>query len=252
MDTQDHLEHDRLFEASIAENVTQYGFHVCLLESEGYGPPFAYTIGLFKTFGHPELIVFGLSTDMMAYLLEEAAKEISAGKSFLPQHPYPDFLEDQDVRFQQVAPDNASDYMGYAGWFYKYDWSFPVLQLVWPDHDGLFPWDADCDPRLKRVQPMLKEVRSYKFYEPGDTIAFTTTQVLKGSPIVYASHDDDGSWQFHAAGEPDPDDALVVSLGQMAALDPTLNQLFDLQFGMCAQRKEVGGKWTIGPAEPEE
>jgi uncharacterized protein DUF4262 len=33
---------------------------------------------------------------------------------------------------------------------------FPCLQLVWPDSDGRFPWQAGFDASLKKYQPLLK------------------------------------------------------------------------------------------------
>jgi hypothetical protein len=34
-----------------------------------------------------------------------------------------------------------SPFLGYAQWFYESEDGFPVLQLVWPDEQGRYPWD---------------------------------------------------------------------------------------------------------------
>ncbi len=37
----------------------------------------------------------------------------------------------------------------------------------------------------------------WKFHEERNTACFTTSLVLKGSPILRVYHDYDGDWQFH-------------------------------------------------------
>ena len=33
--------------------------------------------------------------------------------------------------------------------------SFPVLQLVFPDKSGIWPWDENASEEFKRYQPVL-------------------------------------------------------------------------------------------------
>ena len=35
---------------------------------------------------------------------------------------------------------------------------FPVLQLLWPDRDGRYPWDPGYPPDMFPLQPLLYEV----------------------------------------------------------------------------------------------
>ena len=88
--------------------------------------------------------------------------------------------------------------------------------------------------------------KSYRFKEAESTACFVCSHVLsKQSPILYASHDPEGDWQFlcgaddHASG-----DANLISLGQAAALDPTLNDLYEMPHGVGAQRSTVTGSWS--------
>ena len=55
-----HEDCDNQAERRILDNVDQYGCHVALFEAT-YLPSFSYTIGLFSSYQHPEIIVFGLS-----------------------------------------------------------------------------------------------------------------------------------------------------------------------------------------------
>ena len=92
----------------------------------------------------------------------------------------------------------------------------------------------------------------WKFDDPPNTAAFTTTYVLDGAPILRVYHDYDGGWQFH--GSPDdpatPDVARLVSLGSMIARDPTLNTLHDLPDGWRAFRSSATKPWNSQKNNP--
>ena len=109
--------------------MAQFGFHIAQFRGDGYSPSFAYTIGLFKTYGYPELICFELSIDLLHSVLW-------SGKELLDKQPlpdqsigYPDFLGDYDVRFLTVDKGWYKDYFGYGHWFNQ-TWDFPALQII--------------------------------------------------------------------------------------------------------------------------
>jgi hypothetical protein len=81
-----------------------------------------------------------------------------------------------------------------------------------------------------------------------DGVAITTRQVLcEGWPILLVTHDaDDGAWQFvNGRGDTDDtDSAMVVGVGQIPAIDPTLREIADLPLGWRAWRSSVGAPWT--------
>jgi hypothetical protein len=45
-----------------------------------YLPSFSYSFGLLETYQHPELICFGLSTDLMHALINDAAALLKQGE----------------------------------------------------------------------------------------------------------------------------------------------------------------------------
>lgn len=59
-----HTEHDIESKKAILADIEKFGCHVALFEKDNYLPGFAYTIGLYKTYGHPEIICFGLKTEV--------------------------------------------------------------------------------------------------------------------------------------------------------------------------------------------
>ena len=56
--------------------------------------------------------------------------------------------------FRAVHPANYPSFLGYAGWYYG-GGGFPALQCVWPDPEGLFPWEAGFAAPLRAQQPDL-------------------------------------------------------------------------------------------------
>ena len=86
-----------------------------------------------------------------------------------------------------------------------------------------------------------------KFIEPLTTAVFTTKYIIEeGSPIVYVSHDEDGSWQFHG---PENNVAIeaarLVALGEIIELDPSVLEVSEMPTGSKAIRNNKGSKWEI-------
>jgi hypothetical protein len=57
-------------DAQIEADIATYGWHVIEVLEDDEGPAFAFTIGLYKRFEHPELVVFGLPLDTMHLMLK--------------------------------------------------------------------------------------------------------------------------------------------------------------------------------------
>lgn len=227
----------------ILDNIEKFGCHLILIEPDNYLPGFVYSIGLFKKFGHPEIICFGLKTNVMASLINDACALIKQGKTFRSNFEYSDFLEDLNIRFLDVDKEYYSNYLGYARWFYTKNSDFPTLQLIWPDKQSNYPWDKDFNTNWKFKQPLLDRNTDFKFYEERTLGVFTTQQVLDGEPILFVYHNDDGDWQFHAIEDPNLDEAKVVCLEEITKLDPTINEIYHLQFGWHAWRNKLNDEW---------
>ena len=91
----------------------------------------------------------------------------------------------------------------------------------------------------------------WPFEEPESTLVFTVAQILEGwEPILKVTHDrDDGAWQFLPAGRPPSEqDARMVSLAQIVALDPSVALLANLPRGGEAKRKAAHLPWQRSAA----
>jgi hypothetical protein len=103
MNSQDeHTNHNREAERKIIHDVEKYGFHMALLEDDGYLPAFVYSIGLYKTYQHPEIIIFGLRTEVMNSLLYYIGEEIKKGTKFLTSIDYEGIVANYPIKFIKV------------------------------------------------------------------------------------------------------------------------------------------------------
>ena len=149
-----HEEHDKAAEEKIKADVTKYGWHVGLFEADDGNPSFAYTIGLWKTYKHPEIICFGLSTDILSKVLNDAGNIVKGGEVIELEKDNHDIFEGVPAQFISVDQNRIADFFGYGMWFYDYQ-DFPAIQMIWPDKNGKLPWDADFDNAIKDKQIIL-------------------------------------------------------------------------------------------------
>jgi hypothetical protein len=137
-------------------DVQGHGWHVIWVETDEEGPGFAYSIGLHYTFGHPEVIVFGLSGVTMHRMINEIGERIRAGSRFDNRDESADVLDGCNVIFRNVERKHYPEYLGYAIWFHQGD-RFPALQCVWPDSQHRYPWHPHFDRKFLVCQPVLSD-----------------------------------------------------------------------------------------------
>lgn len=223
-------------------DIEKYGLSVILIEVTDYLPSFAYSIGLWQKYNHPEVICFGLSVQTLHGIINDVAELIKKGNIIETGRPYDDFFENGNAEFLKVDSRNIADYFGTALDFYGVD-DIPALQLIWTDRNDKFPWDEGFEEEFIYRQPLLDRNADFKFREAENLAVFTTRQwIEEQKPILQVIHDDDGDWQF-LTGDQMPEDIKIVALKQLVLSDPTLNEVFDLEYGKEALRTEVGGEW---------
>ena len=137
------------------KDVAESGCHGIKVMEDDSGPGFAYSIGLFHNFDHPEILVVGLDLHLMHIMLNNLRDEIQNGKHFHTKQRYADILEGFDCEFREVAISYYRELFGWAKWFYR-GTNFPALQCVWPDKKGHFPWEPDFNPKWKARQPIYE------------------------------------------------------------------------------------------------
>jgi hypothetical protein len=228
-------------------DIERVGWALISIMEDEQGPGFTYSVGLFHTLGQPEIVLMGLPIDVAQSLINDMGEAIRGGRRFEAGKQYDDIAAGFPLAFVGVGEQHYREYLGYARWFYHGS-DFPVLQCVWPDKAGRFPWEPEYDGRYLDVQPLLGSwgwEGAWPFTDPPNVAVFTTRQVVReAQPILRVTHDaGDGSWQFLTGGRVQLKDAMIVSLLSMVRRDPSLAELGDLPRGWQARRKQPGGAW---------
>ena len=143
----------------IFRNVREHGCHIV---SVGDGnPSFAYSIGLYLNYGHPEVIIFGVRPDYAQSIINDIRDRVAAGHKFSDGDISEDFLQNgYKIAFWDVPLMAYPDYLGIGAWFYWASGPFPSLQIIWQDAVRRFPWEAECSFDAKADQPLLKRTVS--------------------------------------------------------------------------------------------
>ncbi len=211
--------------------------------------PFAYTVGLYSSYKHPELLVYGLPRETAHAVLSIAARAAADGNPLNLSEPTDELLEGYPCVFVQVPRDQYPEHVGCARWYYQGD-DFPVQQIVWPSNAGHFPWQAEASPAFRAKQPVLGHQHGFKpsewgFADPQNTATICCRHVFDGAAILLVTHDeDDGAWQLLCGGSHTGEDAVVACLGCMVKREPKLMELGDLPLGWCADRESVKKPWV--------
>lgn len=88
--------------------------------------------------------------------------------------------------------------------------------------------------------------RAFPFADAPNTACFTCCHVLdEGKPILYVSHDEDGSWQFLCGGTHKEEEARIVSLASILNIDETMSDLAELDYGEYAEAEDMTSDWNV-------
>lgn len=236
---------------AIQENIDEFGCQIMEVLGDNYMPSFAYTIGLFQQFNHPEVICFGLSQEVMQTLLNNVKDRVEDGETIEVGKNYKGFLQENfEVTFVEVNKVFYEEYLGYGKWFYG-NIDFPVLQMVWPDKKQNFPWSSKFDRKLEFAQPLLDRDLDFWFYESKQLGVFATKQVLEGALIKYVIHDEEGDWFFMEDEDADSEDLQIIGLEELVKIDPSINSIYYLQYGWEASRENKEDSWTEKESDTE-
>lgn len=127
----------------LADNIQQHRWLVFnILGDDEALPPFSYTVGLFATFGHPEVVLSGLDHDLAHAILNDIGEDAAQGIRRQDGVIYDDVLGGSPCLFKPVLPEHYEGYFGRALVFYQ-GADFPVLQCIWPDAQLRFPGQED-------------------------------------------------------------------------------------------------------------
>lgn len=115
------------------------GWAICGVEAGEVVPPFAYTVGLTRYRDHPELLISGLEGEDAAGVLNSLAEHVREGHRYAAG----DVVASTSAhRYQLLRVSNRAR-LAKAQDIYAEGGARLVdgLQVVWTNHEGLWPWD---------------------------------------------------------------------------------------------------------------
>jgi hypothetical protein len=149
---------DDKHELKAVEDVRNHGVHILhVFDAEGDAPEFSYTVGLWHTHGHPEILISGLKESLRQSLLNHLNRMISEGREFKDGQSYTDVIDDYRCYFQEFPKNQYQAYLGWDIWFYGGD-EFEAVQMLWPSIHHVYPWDENADEFLKKAQEILTRI----------------------------------------------------------------------------------------------
>jgi hypothetical protein len=219
---------------------------------------FAYTVGVWHTFGEPELVMFGLAGDDMQIWLN-ACVELGRDKGWPAANaPFDGVLDGFETQLKDVHPSWYRALFGAALGFYR-GVAVPFRQLVWPDRHGQWPWDegATASSRARQAmawQPVSEHPLgawrlvaelgpSFPFAVGPDAWVLTSRAVLEGLRNVATVAFDQGSFDLLDDRGHGADDLCLAFLGDVVRRHPAVAACADLADGQVATVDE-SGHWT--------
>jgi hypothetical protein len=143
-------------ERKIIADIEEFDWHCMHIREENGEPPWTFTIGLYETWQHPELIITGLSKEVTHQMLDTIAVRIEENRPIDLSNTTDALLTGYSCCFLDVPKENYFINVGFARWYYQGN-DFPLYQIVWPSKEGHFPWNPRATESFRRWQPVLGE-----------------------------------------------------------------------------------------------
>jgi hypothetical protein len=144
-------------ELSFVSKVKEHGWARTSVTGDNEGPGFSFTTGIWVNEGQPELLMFSMKGDIVRDVFWDLYRSAKTGVA-LPVGVRTDAVfANLPAYLFPVAKKHYANYLGWSRWFYAGD-DFPCLHVVWPDRDGVFPWEPDFDDEFIADQPDLTEL----------------------------------------------------------------------------------------------
>jgi uncharacterized protein DUF4262 len=157
-------------ERQAIRDIEEHGWHVILVrkrvhDHERFAPRFedatvraayeacfTYTVGLWHTFGHPEIVLVGEWQHAHPYL-NAVGELVREGHEFRDGSTTGELLDGFTVRFDEISDTCRVQLLTWSDWANSRS-AFDALQLVLPDTNGRWPEDPDYNGF---AQPVLRD-----------------------------------------------------------------------------------------------
>ncbi|EIZ79776.1 hypothetical protein WSK_1666 [Novosphingobium sp. Rr 2-17] len=150
------------YERQILDNIERHGCHVtCVFDPDDNDVDFSYSAGFTYSLNQGEVIVFGLSRELMHSMVNEVMRQCRDESLVLSDGlSISGLIEGFDVIARIIPPQNIKrEFFNSAMWHHLGrfgDGLSVAYQLVWPGaQQGLFPWEEGCHEDVIALQPPL-------------------------------------------------------------------------------------------------
>jgi len=143
-------------EQNVLNHIRDHGWSIMhVFDPEYKSPNFSYSIGMFEGLQSPEVIIFSMDQNDALNIINLIGEHVKTAGPIEIGKIYKEFMKEPFVcTFIKVDKVHYKEYFGFDLWFYGSD-NFPVLQCVWSDQNGKYPWEGDFNTDIIHMQPLL-------------------------------------------------------------------------------------------------
>jgi hypothetical protein len=141
-------------ERKLRKNIEEFGCQVMHIAAEDDLPPFSYSVGIPQASNAPEVVVIGLKQPMAHFIVNEYNNRIRSGEKFIPGEMYEGFIGGFEVLLSVIDKAHYDEYFGMNLRLYDGP-NFDVVQLIYPNTSGVWPWAPEADDWFRSWQPIL-------------------------------------------------------------------------------------------------
>jgi len=151
---------DRNILEDIKDNISKYGFTVIgtSVETEyDFHLDMTYSIGIQSTYNLPDIIIFGLPTEIAYTFINMILDRMKKEGPVLPDIDYLKFAQGFPTRFKDISPEAIEKYMIQAVNYYQTS-RLDVVQLIFPDSKGKWAHEDGCEKASKITSDMTENL----------------------------------------------------------------------------------------------
>lgn len=137
----------------IQHDIDKTGWHVLSVASDHPSDHYCYTIGLYKSFGMPEIVMKGLPIETMHTLVNDVVKSKPDFSKIDEKYILVQGLlrNNLDLCLQKLDYDQIKEHIFYCSHVNSPN-TFSVCQLYWPDTKNNLPISNECDSKVQQAQ----------------------------------------------------------------------------------------------------
>ncbi|GGY45219.1 hypothetical protein GCM10007148_12730 [Parvularcula lutaonensis] len=146
------------------EDVHEHGWQALSVSGDQNGPGFTYSIGWPVTVNQPDVLVFGLPSELAHALLSDLFSRLKNGLKLSHGDCIAELIKGYDCAFREIHPSRYAGHVNYSLWYCKWAGlersTYRAMQMFWPEKGtGFFPWEDGSGDAITAAQPDHSQAR---------------------------------------------------------------------------------------------